>query len=56
MFKLKLGDDEPKEISVEDAGRLERTNLKFAVDAVHFSFAKPEPKNEKTSSSLSTYG
>jgi hypothetical protein len=56
MFKLKIGDKEPKEISIEDYGRLERVKLKFAVDAVQFSFAKPPIKNEKTSSSLSTYG
>lgn len=55
MFKIKIGNDEPIEMSLENYHRLERVQLKFAVDAVQLSLSKPKPKNEETSSSSSTY-
>ena len=54
MFKIKIGDEAAREITIEDYNRLERVHAKFAVDAVHLSFAKPEPKNDEASSSLYT--
>jgi hypothetical protein len=54
MFQIKVDDKPERGLTLDDYHRLERNEMKFAVDAVHLSLNKALPKKAKTSQNLYT--